>query len=296
MRIGLLMCALLTGLVGTTVPAFADKGDAKPEALNWLTDYDAAYQRAERGQRMLLVYFYSDKPNSYRERFESESLNDKRVVEKLHDYVLVKLPIDTTITLGGEPTKLITHHAFDELSQNEGLAIIDFVHKDKEHHGHVVSVVPMAAGRYYRFQPNHIAVLLDLPPGTLTQRSMVFAVRIHPEAPASTEGQAHEPLLEGAKQHSRHQAAIQNQGHHNWDSRFQNLTGKLPGGLHAQEVVAESWPNQKLLDACVDCVHSWRQSPGHWGAVRSRQPLFGYDIRRGGNGIWYATGIFGNRH
>ena len=71
---------------------------------------------------------------------------------------------------------------------------------------------------------------------------------------------------------------------------------KLPGGLSAQEVVAESWPNESLIDAAVDCVASWRQSPGHWGAVKRRQPLFGYDMRLGRNGIWYATGIFGNRH
>ena len=69
----------------------------------------------------------------------------------------------------------------------------------------------------------------------------------------------------------------------------------LPGNVLAQEVVAESWPNETLVEACVECVDSWRQSPGHWSAVRSRHPLFGYDIKRGRNGIWYATGIFGLR-
>ena len=56
--------------------------------------------------------------------------------------------------------------------------------------------------------------------------------------------------------------------------------------------MAESWPDEGLIDACIDCVASWRQSPGHWGAVRQRHRLFGYDIRRGRNGIWYATGLF----
>jgi hypothetical protein len=60
----------------------------------------------------------------------------------------------------------------------------------------------------------------------------------------------------------------------------------------ASEVCAESWENQDLLDSCVDCVASWRQSSGHWNAVRSPQAAYGYDIRRGSNGIWYATGIF----
>ncbi len=85
------------------------------------------------------------------------------------------------------------------------------------------------------------------------------------------------------------------QGHHSWESRFHRINSKLPSGVVAQEVVAESWPNEGLVEACVDCVHSWRQSPGHWGAVRRRHPLFGYDIKRGRNGIWYATGIFGRR-
>ena len=74
-----------------------------------------------------------------------------------------------------------------------------------------------------------------------------------------------------------------------------SLRGEGRASDPAQEVVAESWPNESLVEACVDCVDSWRQSPGHWRAVRSRHPLFGYDIKRGRNGIWYATGIFGRR-
>jgi hypothetical protein len=106
-------------------------------------------------------------------------------------------------------------------------------------------------------------------------------------------GQLHPVLADEASKHSTYQASITVQGHHSWDSRFQRINSKV-GGL-AQEVVAESWPNEGLVDACIDCVQSWRQSPGHWGAVRARQPLFGYDIKRGRNGIWYATGIFGRR-
>jgi hypothetical protein len=105
----------------------------------------------------------------------------------------------------------------------------------------------------------------------------------------------HTVLADEAKQHSTYQASILVQGHHSWDSRFHRISAKLGGGALPQEVVAESWPNETLVEACVDCVHSWRQSPGHWDAVRGRHKLFGYDIRRGRNGIWYATGIFGRR-
>ena len=116
-----------------------------------------------------------------------------------------------------------------------------------------------------------------------------------PRLPASTQGQFNGVLADEANRHSSHQAAILVQGHHNWESRFHRINTRLPSGVLAQEVVAESWPAENLVDACVDCVDSWRHSPGHWEAVRTRHPLFGFDIQRGRNGIWYATGIFG-RH
>ncbi len=122
---------------------------------------------------------------------------------------------------------------------------------------------------------------------------MIYAVRTHPEGPASTQGTMHNVLAEEARLQSEHQAKILVQGHHNWENRFQRIGART--GVAAQEVVAESWPNESLVDACVDCVASWRQSPGHWNAVRTRHPIFGFDIQRGRNGIWYATGIFGRR-
>jgi len=81
------------------------------------------------------------------------------------------------------------------------------------------------------------------------------------------------------------------QGHHRWDGRFQRIRQFLGGLFAPVEVVAESWPGQTMIDSCVDCVASWRQSPGHWQAVCGRHAYYGYDIKRGRNGIWYGTGI-----
>jgi hypothetical protein len=134
---------------------------------------------------------------------------------------------------------------------------------------------------------------LDLPPGTISQRTMVWAVRVHGEAPASTAGVQHAVLTQAAAEQSAYQARLGVQGHHRWETRVHQI--RTAAGVNgASEVVAESWPDENLIDACIDCVASWRQSPGHWQAVRTRHRLFGYDIRRGRNGIWYGTGIFGN--
>ncbi len=193
---------------------------------------------------------------------------------------------------------MLSHAAFAELRGGGGVAVIDLEHPNTAYYARVVNVLPMTPGKYYRFQAYHVPVLFGLPEGTLTQRTMVFAVRIHPERPASTSTVA-EPVLEDeAASHSNYQARICVQGHHQWDSRFHRIIARLSGRGYQysapREVVAESWPGQNLIDSCIDCVASWRQSPGHWDAVRSVHTSYAYDIQQGRNGIWYATGIFAN--
>lgn len=137
--------------------------------------------------------------------------------------------------------------------------------------------------------------MLDLPPGTLTQRTLIYAVRTHPERPESTDGQPDPYLFDEAESHSEYQARIRLQGHHAWESRFHRINARLPAGCLASEVCAESWPGQGLLESAIECVRCWRFSSGHWSAVRQRHQVYGYDMKRGDNGVWYATGIFGRQ-
>ncbi|MCE9555471.1 MAG: hypothetical protein K8T91_19155, partial [Planctomycetes bacterium] len=127
------------------------------------------------------------------------------------------------------------------------------------------------------------------------QRTLIYAVRMHPEHPASADGKVNVTLTSFAEEHSQYMAAVQVQGHQDWENRFHQLEARIPGDLTPSEVAAESWPGQSLVDAAEECVHSWRQSSGHWDAVRHRHPIFGFDMKLGRNGIWYATGIFGRR-
>jgi hypothetical protein len=273
--------------------AVEDEVAAASESLAVYTDYREAMKEAVEDRKMLFIYFHETRPTAAQRAFEIETLADTEIQEKLKRYVFVKLPRDAQINVDGQRITLLEHAAFAEMLSRQGVAVVDLAHARAEYYGHVVSTFPFTPGKYYLKEA--LSIVLDLPPGTLTQRTMIYAVRIHPERPASTQGQLNTVLADEAKQHANYQAAILVQGHHSWDARFHRINARLPSGVMAQEVVAESWPNESLVEACIDCVHSWRQSPGHWGAVRSRHPLFGYDIKRGRNGIWYATGIFGRR-
>lgn len=259
--------------------------------LQWYEDYATAYRTAYQRGRMLLILFADPEEQSLGNRFEKEVLNDPSLREKLEEYVLLKLPRNGTTTQQGRSVVLLEEPAFSEMLGQEGLAILDLANRDQKQYGTVVSVFPFLHGRLYTLEQTQ--VILTLPPGTLTQRTMIYAVRTHPERPASTTGELDPVLAQEAENHSAYQARIRLQGHHQWSSRFHRISQLLPPGLLAQEVCAESWPGQNLLEAAIECVRCWRLSSGHWSAVRAAHPRYGYDMKKGDNGVWYATGIFG---
>lgn len=271
----------------------SDGSGASPAELAWRTDYAEAHQAAQSQGRMLLVLFARPDADSLGSRFEREVLDGPEIRKMLSNFVLAKLPTDAKVQSDGKTVQLLASPAFSEMLGKEGVAIIDFAHKDARFYGSVVSTFPFLRGRPYSTEQT--LAMLTLPPGTLTQRTLIYAVRTHPERPASTEGQIDPNLAQAAEDHSEHQATIRVQGHHNWGTRFHRLNNILPRGLLAKEVCAESWPGEGLLEAAIDCVACWRHSSGHWSAVRSSHPVYGYDMKKGANGIWYATGIFGAR-
>lgn len=261
----------------------------------WHTDYAAAVEAAKEQGKLLFVFFHQPENNAARRAFESRTLASPEIIRQLHDFQCAMLPMDASIIISGKPVRLLDHPAFSEMQHRQGVSILDFANPGTKHYGCVVNTFPFDEGRYYSARA--LKTILNLPPGTLTQRTMVYAVRMHPERPASTRGKLDPVLLSEAQSHSHHQARIHVQGHHGWGHRFQRILSRLFGrGSDPVEVVAESWPGQGLVEAAVDCVDSWRQSPGHWQAVKSNRGAYAYDIKRGNNGIWYATGIFASYH
>ncbi len=261
---------------------------AETSELNWHDDYSSAVKAATAEKKMLFIVFDDD--SNAATRFETEILPDNRVSSLLKNYVVAKLSVDANVTIKEKPTRLLNHAAFGYMYGNAGIAIVDYTNNDPSQYGQVVSQFNFrsAQGR----SVHEMQVILTLPPGSLTQRTLIYAVRMHPEQPRSTKGIFRRLLALETFRHSRNQANMQLQGHHQWESRFHQIKAQLPGGLVPTEVCAESWPGQRLEDAAIECVRSWRHSSGHWSAVSDNNVYYGYDMKRGRNGIWYATGIF----
>jgi len=301
--LGLAIVLLLvpTAADAITLPTFSvgRNNCVNVAGLCWHTDYENARREAKAGKKMLLVNFVADGGSSDQRSFEKYLHEHEAIRKELGDFVLVRVPENErpgALRLGllrKSRGRLLDDPAYKYMTKTPGVAIVDFKHANQDFSGRVVTALPFKNGKYYRWSNSHLAVALDLPAGTITQRTMVWAVRIHPEHPRSTRGKMHAALAAGAAKHSAYQASIGLQGHHQWESRVHRLVSQTHVG-GASEVVAESWPNQGLIDSCIDCVLSWRHSSGHWSAVSGTHTYYGYDIRKGSNGIWYGTGIFAN--
>ncbi|MFO7903377.1 MAG: hypothetical protein R6U98_12005 [Pirellulaceae bacterium] len=263
------------------------------EGPAWLDDYGQAMDEAKEHNRNMLVYFCEEGLAKAEDELCRKFASSSTLHPYLENYVLTRIPMSERARVGGKDIQLSKHEAFSELRGKNGMAVIEFEDPDSEYHGRVVSIYPLSLPG--ALTTKHLKALLDLPKGSLTQRTLVLAVRIHPDGPSSTDGTFLTTLAEESESHASHQARINTQGHHNWNSRFHRISRRLPDGLLAQEVCAESWPGKGLIRAALDVVGSWRESSGHWRAVRGRHRYYGYDMKRGRNGIWYATGIFGTR-
>lgn len=291
----LLGCSLAAGTIAAIVlellaapavgatPAPPSIGDRPQAAVQRIDDYAAATAAARDSAALLLVSVEpttgapDDPAGSRLERADVQN----RFAASGTPWVFCRLGMDA----GG--AALVGDPSLAEMRRGPGVFVVD--HTGGPYAGRIVSILPRSAGKFYSFSPAHIDELAALPQASLTQRSMILAVRLHPENPQSTSGTCDPVLCAEAEAHAAHQARIRRQGHHGWETRSQRIAAGRGG---AAEVCAESWEHQDLLDSCLDCVASWRQSGGHWNAVRSPQAAYGYDIRRGSNGIWYATGIF----
>jgi hypothetical protein len=313
-----------------SLPLFADESPLWNELdhLSWETNYTTALQKAKEQSKNLLIYFYAVTdspaiPSSTEERFIKVGNNEIRqvvyvlpqlqkplpiaaacrefeqraffksdVLDLLNNYVLLKLPIDAVqesenAEQSGVP--ILNLPKFREMAHLPGLAVIDYEHKDAPYYEELVGILP-----FLRAKPptsEQVQTFLTLPPGTLTQRTLIYAIRIHPERPLSTMGTFHPFVTKEATEHSVYQAKKGVLGHQNFGTRSNRISGELEQGS-VSEICAQSWTDEGLFEAAIGCVRAWRNSSGHWSAARKKHTYYGYDMVLGANHIWYATGIF----
>ena len=325
-----LFSTFLTGMT-IPLTVFADRANetdsiAFMEEADWETNYDTAIQKAKDRKRNLLIYFRAEEhspkllntteekfvkygngtirqvahvaPSMQRplpiaeacRKFEQDVLSDPEVLAHLDDYILLSLSIETIAKdENGETVRLLETPMFKEMEGYPGLAVVDFEHDNQPYYGKLVGILPFLRAQTPDVEKS--LTFMNLPPGTVTQRTLIYAIRIHPERPQSTAGTPDPMIMRAAKDHSEYQAKTGVLGHQNFGARSAKISAAMGGG-GASEICAQSWSGEGLYEAAIGCVRAWRNSSGHWSSAKRKHTYYGYDMVRGRNNTWFATGLF----
>ncbi len=270
------------------------RGEEMIGGLSWHTDYYTAYRQAVSEQKLLFLFFRDETQPHVTESYANDVLASPKLHESLARYVRVVLPVGIVLPAHGEtpPQSLMEHKSFKYMEHRQGIAVMDLIDDSAGQYGKVISAHGFTPGKHYTLDAT--AVVLGLPRASVTQRALIYAVRVHPESPKSTDSDIDAHLLNETRKHSHWMAAWEQVGHLGWEQRFQELIARYDG-LDVNEVAAVSWGGESLIAGAKDCVHAWRQSPGHWAGVSGVNVLYGYDLVLGASGKWYATGLFATR-
>jgi hypothetical protein len=280
----------------------------------WFDDFEKAMEIARASEQNLLIYFSANSDDDFAPVADSESkpvrgrgqtgslsfickefernvFETDEVTNAMSQFVVLKLPKNAkTLTAAGAEVSVLDLPMFKEMVGHPGLAIVDFESYDAEYYGEVVGVLPFI--NFTSPNQSQTITFLTIPSGTLTQRTLTYAVKIHSDRPLSADGEVDQTLLTEATAHAAYQAKNRVLGHQNFNARSSRVRSVL--GVGISEVCAQSGLYNGHFEAALACVRGWRGSPAHWKYVRAKQKCYAYDMVQSANGLWYATGLFAN--
>ena len=265
--------------------------------VQWETDYDFARKTAKKLAKSLLIYLYADNDlpelpvGSACRKFDTVILDDETVRSELEGYVRLKLPVNAAITdEEGAKIPLLSLPGFEHMLEHPGLIVIDFASRDEPYYGQLTGILPFLRGECPTAKQTE--TFLTLPPGTLTQRTLVYAVRVHPDQPLSSEGEALPIVVQKATEHALYQAERGILGHQNFSVRSSQVKDVIGTG-NPSEICAQSRSGESLFEGAIGCMRAWRYSSSHWSIARKSHRYYGYDmVQSDRNGCWYAVGFF----
>ena len=275
---------------GVQLPAKVPAVTRKIGELDWHVDYAAAYKQAREERKMLFIVFRDDERPRIADTYEKTVLSASELTKELDGVVRLVLPLGAMRPEAdpeAERQTLLSHDSFKFMLSRQGIAMIDLTDPESNLHGQVVSAHPFTPGLHYTIRSTRI--VLNLPKASVTQRALIYAVRLHPAAPISTtDGKCHGYLCKAARDSSQLMANYGSVGHHDWGTRYNDIS--VNTGRSAMEVAAMSG-NQNLIAAAMEIVDQWYGSPSHWGILSTPAAYFGYDLVRDGSGNWWGTGL-----
>ena len=255
--------------------------------LTWHQDYLAGYEQALDERKLLMMVFRdsatSDSVSDFVNRLAVPSLE-----RKLGDVARVILPVEVVTPGSDDGQPLLAHRSFRHLGVRPGVVIVDFRDKTSKLYGRVISAMRQPpAGQY---SPDSFETLLELPSGTIQQRSLLQAVRTSAADRNFSTSRLSGSLNELANRNARYMAHFGQQGTFDNENRRTQIVEEFGTAATSTELVWASSQKMSLHEAARQAVESWTLNPADYFQMTQTSTDYGIDlIQEPTTGLWYAT-------
>ncbi|MBI1311588.1 hypothetical protein GC176_09800 [bacterium] len=228
-------------------------------ASDWSTDYVAAYQQAI-AERRFLIMLFRNPAGTPGDGVSLADLPTTADLGRLSETVRVVVP--TTMPVpglsSGTASRLLDHRSFRHLQGEAGVAIVDLTRTDSPNFGRVVSAFPGATDR-----TSIVAALKpaqSLPAGTISQRSLLLALRTSSENSAFADQTFDPQLNDLANRNSRYMAHLDQTGLFEADERRAAVRERFGENARLRELVFATDAATTIQSAASQAVEHWRSS------------------------------------
>lgn len=274
----------------------AQPGTKRLAGLSWHQDYLAAYQQAIDQQRPLLMVL--------RDTLEPEgtdagtsAFSATELEPLLGNYVRVSMSIGATVpglSAAEAPTRLLEHRSFRHLNGRPGLAIIDLTDAKGPYFGRVVTAVPLPENG--RFSAELLKRALQLPPGSIGQRTLVLTIRVSLPDSSFANGDPHPQLMQLASRSARLMAQNEQPGSFDQGARIAAVVNTFGNSARMRELVFATPGPTTVQDAAIQAVRQWLQSTDDLAVLNQSATAYGVDLYQSPSSQrWYASCVIVNR-
>jgi len=267
------------------------------ESLTWHDDYLRAYSEASREQRYLLMLFHEFSVGDESD-FSPDLIFAPSMRPMLEQFSRVELPLNAAMPTSPEsdstdiedalPELLLNHRSFRHLGPRPGLAIVDLTDPESANHARVVSALPLPASG--AFDSDQLTLVLNLPEGAISQRTLVFAVQSIVPDSSLARTKLSPSLTALAHRNARYQAIDQPIHESEKQARQEKIVEEFGPDVELQELLFASEAGMSIHDAAEGAVAEWTSSPDTLDLLTTPMTASGMDMFQSPeSGRWYVT-------
>lgn len=268
--------------------------ELKPNGrLKWHRDYFTAYDEAAGAHHRLVILFLDE--GSETVSTSRGGLEKADVEAVLGNVTRLHLPLDFRLT--GSETPLLEHRSFRHLGGQPGVVIIELSDPKNPLFGQAVSALRLPAEG--QFSVESLQRLLDLPTGSIGQRSLLFAIRSAVATSEPDSARLDSPLFnvspnatlsDLANRNSRFMAHIGRVDLFETGRRQEILRRTFGNGVQIHELTFGTTEAMPIQEAAAQTVRNWTRDEKSAAALNEPATAYGLDLFQSPeSGRWFAT-------